>query len=99
MNNCKLSIKTISKLMTLSLLFILVIFPIHDEMDKYSLEKDIVIHSDVLEHKIKKSNLDAGTFLISFLQVSYQEPDSSKTLTIFSSFTLINSFSTTILRL
>jgi hypothetical protein len=74
-------------------------FPMHDEMNPASLEKDIIIHSHVLEHKEKKLNVSLNN-VISFLQdIYYYKPEPLKTPAIFLSFTLINSFSTTILRL
>jgi hypothetical protein len=99
MHNLKSLFRTVCKVLGISVLFIVIMIPIHDEMNPSSLEKDIITHSHVLEHKIKKINLAFGTLWISFLQTSHNEPDFSKTPTIFSSFSLFKSFANTILLL
>jgi hypothetical protein len=88
--------------MVVSVVFTLIIFPMHDEMDANSLEKDIIIQSHLnsfIEHKVKKFNLDAGTFLIRLLQGWHHEPELQKTLFIIPSLSPVNSSSSTILRL
>jgi hypothetical protein len=87
--------------MAISVFFILVIFSIPFEMNKHSQEKDLVIHlHDVLEHKINKINLSIVTVVIIFLQnFKLYKLELLKMHANFSSLSLINSLSATILRL
>jgi hypothetical protein len=88
--------------MTISVVFSLVILPMHDEMDKHSLEKDILIHSHTVSHINKKGgkfNLGDIIPLINILTHSNHNPGSSEPFNIISSFLLLNSLSSTILRL
>ena len=102
MYNCRTFIKIICKLLTISVVFSLVILPMHDEMDTHSLEKDIIIHSHTFSHinkKEKKFNLGHIIPLISILTHSNHKPGISEPLTIISSCSLFNSLSSTNLRL
>lgn len=95
-------IKIICKLMTISVVFTLVVFSIHEDMDAHFLNKDIIIHSytnSAKEDKLKIVNLDSGDFSRNIFLADHYETDLFKPLTFISPFSLLNSSSSTILRL
>ena len=102
MYNCRTFIKIICKLMTISVVFSMVVLPMHDEMDMHSLEKDIIIHSHTfsnITNKEKKFNLNAIIPLISSLTHSNHKPGILEPLSVSHLSSLGNSLSSTILRL
>ena len=102
MYNFRSFITRICKLMSICVVFALVVFPMHDEMDAHSLEKDIIIQAHVnsiVENRAKKVNLDIGTYFKSFLQTFYHKPDRSKMFFIISFSSPLNLVTSTILNL
>ena len=102
MNRTNLLFSILCKLMAVSIMFGLVIFPMHDEMDNLGMEKDIIIRShteNFAEHKVKKYAASCYAVLENILKIFNFKSEISKPLAIIPFFDFFHSFSSRILRL